>query len=136
MKEIWNEKIGCGFVTHRWFDYGTIPEAVFEHTEYVTAQSIAYYDKTTGTLRIDLSVGGSESDWTESVHRTVLDTFPTREQALRHIIQIADDWMEHVRKCMPPSDTRTNAQVKADYEASQATPRDNALLASGDGADA
>lgn len=125
MKRIWNEQTIAGYYTIRWWQpddydmhYGRQYAGPKESTKIIQAGIQAWWDKPTGTLRVDLRALGPEYDWMPD-HRVVLETFSTRENALRRVVVLADGWTAEVRDAIPPSDERTPEELQAEYEKEQ-----------------
>lgn len=133
MKKIWEEKFSCGHFVSRWWSegkvvgFGTREESqVREHDYYIGASVTAWWDQKTRTLRVELLATGSEADWMLE-KETILETCSSRQVAYRFVIKAADVWRDRVEASIPPPDTRTDEQIRIDFESS----RDNALLAVG-----
>lgn len=133
MKQIWEETLPCGFFVSRWWSpgkvsgFGTFEESqVREHEYYIGAVVRAWWDRKTRTLRVETVATGCEDVWMLE-KQTILFTCSSREAAYRFVVKASDAWQDDVKASIPDPDTRTDEQIKADFESS----RDNALLAVG-----
>jgi hypothetical protein len=132
MKTIWQEVIALGEVQRKTYTPAGYrrsydDEYLATRTDKYTLTVKAVYDRKQQILGIvaEVDVHHTNAEYLDSVDSVtdsrVLEFRTTRETAIRSVLAHIAEWVTQALAVIPPSDTRSDEQVKADWYASRET---------------